>query len=87
VVAFYNIPGKKREVLYYSSVPDTTLKTEEKEKLYWNCFYFRRILAFYSSVFSVLSTGFLVMHPAANAFALMILGLPAIGFLYKELVR
>lgn len=45
----------------------------------------RRVLAFYSSVFSVVCTCFLVMHPAANAFALMTLTLPAIGFLCKEL--
>ncbi|PZC76351.1 alkaline ceramidase [Helicoverpa armigera] len=47
----------------------------------------RRRLAIYSTVMSVLSTGFLVMHPAANAFALMTLALPALGFLYGELVR
>lgn len=47
----------------------------------------RRRLAFYSSVISVVSTGFLVMHPKANAFALMTLALPAIGFLCKELNR
>ncbi|KOB78355.1 Alkaline ceramidase [Operophtera brumata] len=33
----------------------------------------------------VISTGFLVMHPAANAFALMTLIVPSIGFLFKEL--
>lgn len=47
----------------------------------------RRLLAFYSSIISVLSTGFLVMHPAVNAFALMTLAVPALGFLYKELNR
>ncbi|CAH2267042.1 jg26471 [Pararge aegeria aegeria] len=47
----------------------------------------RRRLAFYSSLFSILSTGFLVMHPKANAFALMTLAFPAIGFLCKELNR
>ncbi|XP_026735476.1 alkaline ceramidase-like [Trichoplusia ni] len=45
----------------------------------------RRRLAICSSVASVLCTGFLVMQPAANAFALMTLVVPALGFLYKEL--
>ncbi|XP_047525121.1 alkaline ceramidase [Pieris napi] len=47
----------------------------------------RRLLALYASVFSVLSTGFLVMHPKANAFALMTLAVPALVFLCKELKR
>ncbi|XP_013133267.1 PREDICTED: alkaline ceramidase [Papilio polytes] len=47
----------------------------------------RRLLSFYCSLFAVLSTGFLVMHPAANAFALMTLVAPALFFLYKELNR
>ncbi|XP_053612854.1 alkaline ceramidase [Plodia interpunctella] len=47
----------------------------------------RKKLTYYSCVFSLVSTGFLVMAPAANAFALMIMALPAIGFLYKELSR
>ncbi|CAG9135662.1 hypothetical protein JYU34_003270 [Plutella xylostella] len=45
----------------------------------------RKILGFYSSVFSVFSTGFLIMHPAANAFALMTLTLPTLGYLYIEM--
>ncbi|XP_075975052.1 alkaline ceramidase isoform X2 [Anticarsia gemmatalis] len=47
----------------------------------------RRQLTLYLSILSLISTAFLVMHPAANAFALMTLTIPAFGFLYKELHR
>lgn len=47
----------------------------------------RRLLGCYSSVISVVSTGLLVMQPAANAFVLMTLAVPAIGFLFDEMSR
>ncbi|KAJ2948112.1 hypothetical protein O0L34_g9910 [Tuta absoluta] len=45
----------------------------------------RRALTYYSCVFSVLATGFLVMHPAFNAFALMTLVVPALYYLVVEM--
>lgn len=68
-------------------LPTATIKVSLEIKLMNIMIYFRRVLAFYSSVFSVISTGFLVMHPKANAFALMTLALPALVFLCKELKR
>ncbi|KAJ8736169.1 hypothetical protein PYW08_006825 [Mythimna loreyi] len=47
----------------------------------------RRRLAICTTVLTLLSTGFLVMHPAANAFALMTIAPPTLGFLWAELSR
>ncbi|XP_061709127.1 alkaline ceramidase [Cydia pomonella] len=47
----------------------------------------RKMLAFYACVFSFVSTGFLLMYPFANAFALMALVVPSLMFMYKELLR
>ncbi|XP_041975713.1 alkaline ceramidase [Aricia agestis] len=47
----------------------------------------RRVLAMYSTFASIVCTGLLVMHPKANAFALMTLAVPAMSFLFMELNR
>lgn len=47
----------------------------------------RRRLGYYSTITSIVLTGFLVMNPAANAFALMTLTIPILITLQYELKR
>lgn len=47
----------------------------------------RERLYMYSLIFSIISTCFLIMHPAANAFALMTLAIPAVASIYESLQR
>ena len=47
----------------------------------------RKILSMYVSIVTAIATGLAMFHPAINAFALMTLGIPAIGCLVMELKR
>jgi alkaline ceramidase len=48
---------------------------------------FRKLFSMAAVVLAIVATGLAVLHPAANAFALMTLGLPAFFLLIHELKR
>jgi len=54
---------------------------------YRHCLDFRKLFSMATTVLAILATGLAVLHPAANAFALMTLGLPAFFLLIHELKR
>jgi len=54
---------------------------------YRHCLNFRKLFSMAAIVLAILATGLAVLHPAANAFALMTLGLPAFFLLIHELKR
>ncbi len=50
-------------------------------------FFFRHRFVYSCALFALVITCFSFVYPYANAFALMILGLPSIGFIVRHLLR